>query len=121
MKPSGLIALATCLAALWTPAGADPGKGHVKRGHGHAWHGPADHHAHRGSPHKEHFRDGPCTVERKWDKKGRYKEKRDCAGSDRYAYRYVPQPMPPQVAMPRPGVYVQPPALVIQPPAIALP
>lgn len=72
---------------------------------------------HRHGKYKESYRDGPCKVERKWDRKGHYKEERKCKGG--YAAHY---PAPVWYAAPAPaaGVYLAPPALVIQPPAIVI-
>lgn len=76
-----------------------------------------DRHRHRHGKYKETFWDGPCKVERKWNRKGHYKEERKCKGG--YAAHYPP---PAYYAAPAPaaGVYLSPPSLVIQPPAIVI-
>ena len=97
--------LAACVAASFTaPVLADP----HKHGHGHG--------RHKHGHHKEEFWDGHCRVERKLDKKGRYKEERTCHGHAGPG----PQPAPVYSAAPAPGVYVQPPSIVLQPPAVVI-
>lgn len=76
-----------------------------------------DHRRYKRGEYKESYRDGPCKVERKWNRKGHYKEERKCKGG--YAAHY---PAPAYYAAPAPaaGVYLHPPSLVIQPPAIVI-
>jgi hypothetical protein len=71
-----------------------------------------DDHGHH--KHKEVFWDGPCKVERKYEKHGRVKEKRECRPEVAYVQ---PQVVHPVVMQPAP-VVVQPvpvqPGVVIQ-------
>ncbi len=66
-----------------------------------------DDHGHHGK-HKEVFWDGPCKVERKYEKHGRVKEKRECRPQEVYV-----QPAPvmvqpaPVLVQPQPGVVIQ--------------
>jgi hypothetical protein len=101
-----LSCLALLLAAMASPALADPHKdesGHGRKGR------------HGGPPHKESYRDGHCKVERKYEKNGGFKEKRKCREP-------APQPVyeAPSYGHPPPGVVVHPPAIVIQPPAVII-
>lgn len=108
MKNISLLVLALT-AALPLSVSADPdGGGHGKRRHG--------------REHKEKYWDGRCTVERKWDKHGSYKEKRKCKPE-----AYVRHAPPPVVVQPQPvyvapaPVYVQPAPVYVQPAPVYVP
>lgn len=81
------------------------------RGHRHG------HGRYKRGEYKEEFWDGRCKVERKVDKKGRYKEERECRGHAGHGPYYGPVYAP---APPPPGVYVQPPSVVLQPPTVVI-
>lgn len=118
MKRTASLAVAACLVTVAMPAAwAHPGKGHG--GHKHDSHA-AEYHPYRGGSYREDFRDGTCRVQRKWDKKGRYKEKRDCHAHGPHVSGHGLRPYPPQQAAALPGLYVQPPAVVIQPPGVVI-
>lgn len=108
LRPLALIAF---FAAAISPAVADPHKDESGHGRGKGRHG--------GHEYKEEYRDGPCKVERKWEKDGEYKEKRKCKSQTARAPRYEYEEAP-VYHRPPPGVIVQPPAIIIQPPAVVV-
>ena len=97
-------------AGVAAPASADPHRDESGHGRGRG------HHKHH---HKQEYWDGACKVERKFDKKGGYKEERKCHGADPYG-AHVHAPAYPPVAAPAPGIYVQPPAVILQPPGVVI-
>jgi hypothetical protein len=87
-----ILLLPFLLAAIPLAASADPWKdesGHGRHGHGN-------------KKFKEEYRDGNCTVKRKFDKHGEYEEERKCKGQHYSGYGHAP-------------VYVAPPSIVIDP------
>lgn len=93
MKTLRILLLPLMLATIPLAASADPWKdesGHGRHGHGN-------------KKFKEEYRDGNCTVKRKFGKDGEYEEERKCKGQ-RYSGGYERAP-----------VYVAPPPIVIDP------
>jgi surface antigen len=109
------VALLTGLAAPAAFADRDDDD-HRGRGHGHGHDRHEHKHKHKHG-HKEVFWDGNCKVERKWERDGDFKEKRECKAPERRVV--VVQPPPPQrviVVQPPP-----PPRVVVQPAAVVYP
>ncbi|WP_119154264.1 hypothetical protein [Caldimonas tepidiphila] len=94
-----LLILPAALLAFPLAALSDPGKD--ESGHGKHRHGRGEY--------KEEYWDGPCKVERKFEKNGGYKEERKCKGVPHGHYApapavYVPAQLP---AVTEPGIVIQ--------------
>ncbi len=90
-------------AGIAAPTYADPHKD--ESGHGRR---------HKGGEYKEEYWDGDCKVERKWGKKGEYKEEVKCDRPRRVVREHEHRSGGGAIVIRPPAVIIEPPAVIIK-------